>query len=267
MVMDWSAIRYVVFDMDGTIYLGDKLFAETPPCLAMLEQLGIGYTFITNNCSKSRDEYRTHLLKMGLDVAADLVTTSAQATANLLRTRCPGKNRLFVLGAAGLVDDLRAERFVVDESNPEVVVVGFDLQLNYDRLCRTAYLIKQGMPYLATHPDRVCPTNLPTILPDCGAVCALLESATGRQPDAIAGKPNPSMLGFPMEKYGLEPHQIVVVGDRPYTDIAMAKAAGAGSVLTLTGEATRDSLDGIPPEAHPDAVINNLIELPALLRP
>ncbi len=266
MSIDWSTVRYVVFDMDGTIYLGDKLFAETPPCLATLEQLGVGYTFITNNCSKSRAEYRQHLLKMGLDVAADSVTTSAQATASLLRARCPGKSKLFVLGAPGLVDDLQAEGFVIDESDPEVVVVGFDLQLDYERLCRTAYLIKQGLPYLATHPDRVCPTNLPTMLPDCGAICALLESATGRQPDAIAGKPNPSMLGFTIEKHGLEPHEIVVVGDRIYTDITLAKAAGARSVLTLTGEATMESLVEIPPAAYPDVVINSLSELPSLLR-
>lgn len=267
MTFDWSTVRYVVFDMDGTIYLGDKLFAETPPCLAKLEQLGIGYTFITNNCSKSRAEYRSHLLKMGLDVAADFVTTSAQATASLLRNLYPGKTKLFVLGEQGLVDDLQLEEFVIDDNNPDVVVVGFDLQLSYDRLCRTAYLIKQRLPYVATHPDRVCPTNLPTILPDCGAVCALLESATGRKPDAVAGKPNPSMLGFTIEKYGLEPHEIVVIGDRPYTDIALAKAAGARSVLTLTGEATRGSLSEIPAAAYPDAVINDLSELPPLLRP
>ena len=267
MTIDWSTVRYVAFDMDGTIYLGDKLFAETPPCLAKLAQLGIGYTFITNNCSKSRAEYRAHLQKMGLDVATDSVTTSAQATTSLLRARCPGKTKLFVLGAPGLVDDLQSEGFVIDENDPEVVVVGFDLRLNYERLCQTAYLISQGLPYLATHPDRVCPTNLPTILPDCGAVCALLESATGRNPDAIAGKPNPSMLGFTIEKHGLKPHEIVVIGDRPHTDIALAKAAGARSVLTLTGEATRESLLDIPAAAYPDAIINNLSELPPLLRP
>jgi NagD protein len=265
MTIDGSAIRYVAFDMDGTIYLGDKLFAETIPCLAMLARLGIGYTFITNNCSKSQAEYHRHLRAMGLDVEGVSVTTSAQATASLLRSQCPGKQRLFVLGAPGLVDDLVAEGFLIDDVEPEVVVVGFDLRLSYERLCRTAYLIKQGLPYLATHPDRVCPTNLPTVLPDCGAVCALFESATGRKPDAIAGKPNPSMLAFVMEKHRLRPDEIMVVGDRPYTDIALAKAAGSIGVLTLTGEATRESLSQIPPASQPDIVINHLGELQQLL--
>ncbi len=265
MTFDCSAIRYVAFDMDGTIYLGDKLFAETRPCLAVLERLGIGYTFITNNCSKSRAEYHRHLQRMGLELPGIEVTTSAQATASLLRARCPGKLRLFVLGAPGLVDDLQDEEFLTDDNDPEVVVVGYDLRLTYERLCRTAYLVKQGLPYVATHPDRVCPTNLPTVLPDCGAVCALLESATGRQPDAIAGKPNPSMLTFVMEKHQLRPHEIMVVGDRPYTDIALAKAAGSVGVLTLTGEATMESLTQVPASCQPDRVIRDLSELERLL--
>ena len=120
----------------------------------------------------------------------------------------------------------------------EAVVVGFDTTLEFNSLCQCAWWIKQGKVFIATHPDQVCPTNLPTVLVDCGAVCAALESATGRQPDAVPGKPDPRMLQGILRRHGLEPEQMAMVGDRIYTDIAMAHNAGSIGVLVLTGEAT-----------------------------
>jgi NagD protein len=147
---------------------------------------------------------------------------------------------------------------------PDAVIVGFDLTLTYARLCRAAWWIQQGKPYLATNPDRVCPTDQPTVLVDCGAICALLEKAAGRAPDVVLGKPDPAMLGGILVRHGLRPEHVAMVGDRIYTDILMAHRAGAYGVLVLTGEATaQEAAQANPP---PHLVVPSLAEFGALLR-
>jgi NagD protein len=138
--------------------------------------------------------------------------------------------------------------------------------LTYRRLARTAYWIAQKLPYIATHPDRVCPTDEPTVLPDCGAICALLESATGRGPDAVPGKPSPAMLQSIMDEHGLHASEVAMVGDRLYTDIRMARDAGAFAILTLTGETRSTDADQAPTSERPDLIITDLDDLGARLR-
>jgi NagD protein len=122
---------------------------------------------------------------------------------------------------------------------PQAVIVGFDTTLAYERLCKTAYWIAQGLPFIATHPDLVCPTDEPTVLVDCGAICACLTAATGKSP-LVLGKPDPGILLDLGARHGLMPRQLAMVGDRIYTDMAMAQRAGAMAVLVLSGEATAD---------------------------
>ena len=253
-----AQIRHVVLDMDGTIYLGDRLFEPTLPLLALLKKLGVGVTFITNNSSRSRAEYVAHLQKMGIPVAADAVVVSTHATIHHLRQALPDVRRLFVLGTPGLHEDFRLAGFEVVDQSPEAVVVGFDRTLVYERLCRAAYFISQGLPYVATHPDRICPTDEATVLPDCGAIISLLETATGRRPDAIPGKPSPAMLHEVMHRQNLQPAEVAMIGDRLYTDVRMARDAGVLAVLTLTGEATSDQAAALPPEARPELVVADL---------
>jgi NagD protein len=262
---DLSRIRHVVLDMDGTIYLGRTLFLDTLPFLATLARLGIGYSFVTNNCSRSRAEYVKHLCEMGIDAPTDSLWTSAHATIFHLRSERPKIVRLFVLGAPGLHEEFHQAGFDVVDTAPDAVIVGFDTGLTYDRLAQTAYWISQGLPYVATHPDRICPTDQPIVLPDCGAICALLESATGRRPDAIPGKPNPAMLETVQHAHDLAPHEIAMVGDRLYTDVRMAKRAGAIGVLTLTGETKQADVDACAESDRPDLVIDDLGELARLI--
>jgi HAD superfamily hydrolase (TIGR01450 family) len=256
-----SKIRHIALDMDGTIYLGQRLFPQTSPFLAKLAQLKITYSFLTNNCSRSRAEYVDHLQKIGIETTADSIQTSANATIHYLQAVLPQVNRLFVLGTKGLADDFRSAGFEIVSDRPDAVVVGFDTALTYDALCQTAYWISQGLPYIATHPDRVCPTDRATVLPDCAAICALLETATGRRPDAIPGKPNAAMLQAVVAKYGLQPDEVALVGDRLYTDIRMARDAGALAILTLTGETRREDLAACPAHSRPHVVVENLGEL------
>jgi NagD protein len=260
-----AGIRHVVFDLDGTLYLGGKLFPHTLPFLAALSRWNIGHSYVTNNCSRSRAQYVEKLRKIGIDADPESISTSAHATAHYLHTALPHVRRLFVLGTVGLFEDFRQAGFEIVDENPDAVIVGFDTELNYDRHCRTSYWISQGLPYIATHPDRVCPTDLPTVLPDCGAICALLETATGRKPDFVPGKPNPQMLEAVFARYNLAPYEAALVGDRLYTDIRMARDAGALGVLTLTGETKLEDVENCPPNQRPDVIIANLGEFARLL--
>ena len=258
---DLARINHIVLDMDGTIYLGRTLFPQTLPFLAALRRLGIGCSFVTNNCTRSRAEYAAHLREMGIDAPEESILTSAHAAIRYLCENLPQARRIFVLGTAGLNDEFCQAGFVIVEDRPDAVVVGFDTDLTYDRLCQTAWWISQGLPYVATHPDRVCPTDRPTVLPDCGAICALLESATGRRPDAVPGKPSPAMLEAVFRPLASSPREVAMVGDRLYTDIRMARDAGVISVLTLTGEAKQSQIESSPPEQRPDFVVSDLEEL------
>jgi NagD protein len=260
-------IKHVALDMDGTIYKGNTLFPYTVPFLARLKNLGIGYSFLTNNPSKSVADYLKHLENMGLTATADELYTSAQATIHYLQTHLPAAKRLFILGTPSMIGEFESSGFVsVADSADEVVdavVVGFDLTLTYDRLCRAAWWIKGGKPFIATNPDLVCPTDQPTVLVDCGSICAALEKATGRKPDITLGKPKPEMLDGILHARGLRPHEVAMVGDRLYTDMLMAHQAGVLGVLVLSGEAT--PADAQQSDPKPDITLQNIAQLGELI--
>ncbi len=261
------AVAHVALDMDGTIYKGGTLFSCTQPFLKQMRTLGIGYTFLTNNPSKSSADYLAHLCKMGIHATADQLYTSAQATIDCLRGRFPEVKKIFALGTTSMLSQFREAGFALtaDDPNdiPDAVVVGFDTTLTYPRLCRAAWWIQQGKLFVATNPDRVCPTDQPTVLVDCGAICAMLEKATGRAPAIVLGKPDPAMLSGILERHSLRPAQIAMVGDRIYTDILMAHRADALGVLVLTGEATEEDVERA--DLRPHLVVPSLAEFGALL--
>ena len=247
--------------MDGTIYSGQTLFDFTPAALDTLDRLGIGYTFLTNNSSRSVRDYLKKIHHLGLKAHEHQLYTSSLATIEYLQTNLPDLTRLYILGTASLQAEFQAHGFHIiqpdDPDEPQAVIVGFDTDLRYAPLCRAAYWIKAGKPYLATHPDRICPTDQPTVLVDCGAVCACLEQATGRPPDVVLGKPDPCMITGILRRHQLQPHQLAMVGDRLYTDMAMARRAGALGVLVLTGESTAQ--DVAQSDSPPDLVAPNLM--------
>ncbi len=260
-------IRHVALDMDGTIYSGSRLFGCTKPFLATLRKLGIGWTFLTNNSSKSVADYVKHLRGMGIAARADDFFTSTQATIHCLRESLPKVRRLFVLGTQSMRRELAAAGFRLTadsaEDEPDAVIAGFDTALQFSRLCRAAWWIKQGKPYIASHPDFVCPTNEPTVLVDCGSVCAALHAATGRWPDMIPGKPDARMLHGLLQRHGLKADELAMIGDRLYTDIVMARRVRALAVLVLTGEAT--AAEATHSKAKPDLVLADVGEFGRLL--
>lgn len=258
MTADLSGIRHAVLDLDGTLYKGSRLFPCTVPFLQQLTALDIEYSFVTNNSSQSRADYCSKLQRLGVPAHADQIYTSAAGAMDYIRQTFPGVSRLALLGTPSLCDEFVAAGFVVDWATPEAVVVAFDTTLDYQRLCRTAYWIQQGLPFIATHPDLICPTDQPTVLVDCGAVCAALSAATGRHP-VVLGKPSPVVLQQICSRHGLTPDQVVMVGDRLYTDMAMARSAGCVSVLVLTGEATRTEATEM--YSPPDLIVEDVGEL------
>ena len=249
-------IAHVALDMDGTIYRGGTLFPCTNPFLEQLRKLGISYSFLTNNSSKSTAEYVRRLQQLGVKATANEVYTSTQATIEFLGETHPTLRRLFVLGTVSMRKEIESAGFVITAETaadePDAVLVGFDTDLRYARLCRAAYWIQQGKPFFASHPDRVCPTDEPTVLVDCGAVCAALREAAGRGPDAVLGKPDPRMLRGLLRRNRLAPEALAMVGDRLYTDVEMARRAGVFSVLVLTGEATAADAEQYP--VRPDLI-------------
>ena len=172
-------IRHVAMDMDGTIYQGGKLFPETIPFLELLNELNISYSFLTNNSSISASDYITKLKKMGIRIIPEQIITSTINTVSYLKTNHSDFKRLYVLGTESLCSELKEYGFEIVEENPDVVISAFDTGLVYKRLCRAAYWIKQGCLWISTHPDVECPTDLNTVLVDCGAVTACLESVCG----------------------------------------------------------------------------------------
>ncbi len=262
------AVRHVALDMDGTIYMGNSLFPWTKDFLAGLTAAGIGYSFLTNNPSKNIADYIAKLEKMGIRATRDEMYTTAIATIDYIKTHYPAARRLFLLGTPSMTAEFEAAGFIPTadsaEDRPDLLVVGFDMTLTYDRLCRAAWWASQGIPYVATNPDRVCPTDQPTVLVDCGSICKCIEHATGRGPDITLGKPDPNMLAGIMERHGLQSREIAMVGDRIYTDIAMAHNAGAFGVLVLSGETTAETAAAADPQ--PDLTVASLKEFGELLR-
>jgi len=260
-------IRHVALDMDGTIYLGNTLFPYTLDFLRQLDELGITYSFLTNNPSRSIADYLLKLHKMGIEATEQEIYNTTVATIDYLHAHYPNVKRLFLLGTPSMISQFEAAGFVSTadspDDRPDAIVAAFDMTLTYARLCRAAWWISQGLPYLATNPDRVCPTNEATILVDCGSICQCLEHATGRKPDITLGKPDPNMLVGIQQQRHLQPEEIAMVGDRIYTDMEMARRAGAFGVLVLSGETTLEVANSAPHQ--PNLILPSVKELGLLL--
>ena len=262
-----AAIRHVALDMDGTIYMGSTLFPWTKAFLAKLDALGIGYSFLTNNPSKNIDDYLHKLEGMGIRVPRERMYTSALATIDHIRTHHSEAKRLFLLGTPSMIAEFEAAGFesapATEGDKPDMLVVAFDMTLAYPRLCHAAWLAAQGIPYVATNPDHVCPPDRAEVLVDCGSICKCIEYATGREPDLVLGKPDPGMLTGIAARYGLQPSEIAMAGDRIYTDVATARNAGSLGVLVLSGETTLET--ALASDPGPDLAARTLREFGELL--
>ena len=260
-----EGIKLYLFDMDGTLYLGDRLYDFTIELLQQIRRTGGKYLFITNNSSKSVADYVTKLAKFGIEATREDFMTSSQATAYYLKRNHPGK-KLYVCGTRSLVAELEGEGFTVttDLDQVECIVMGFDTELTFQKLHDVSFLLatRPDLPYIATNPDLVCPTEFGSV-PDCGSICIGIRNATGREPIVI-GKPSPLMPQLAMAKYGCTGAETAVIGDRIYTDVRSGLNAGALGILVLSGESTRQTL--AESDVKPDLVLEDAGEILEILR-
>jgi HAD superfamily hydrolase (TIGR01450 family) len=252
-----AGIECFALDMDGTVYLGDRWIEGAKEFLRKIEDSGRRYVFLTNNSSKNAQVYVEKLGRMGLEVGMDKVVTSGQATIYYLKRHFPGK-RVFLLGNDMLAEEFEKEGIVLVEEKAEVVVTAFDTTLTYEKMCRVCDFVREGLPYIATHPDYNCPTET-GFIPDVGAIHAFIHASALRYPDRIIGKPNADMMDYLIERTGADRAKTVMVGDRLYTDIAAGRNNGLWSILVLSGEASMK--DAEESEVKPHLIFDSVREI------
>jgi HAD superfamily hydrolase (TIGR01450 family) len=252
-----------IFDLDGTIYKGNRLIDKADEIIKFLQQKGKKVYFITNNSSYSRKHYYRKLNDFGIKVKIENIITSTIITVLYLKNN--KGYRIFPIGTKEFVKELERENIKITDENPDYVVVGFDRELNYDKLVKACYFVQEKVPYICTHPDLVCPTNK-GMIPDCGAITSLIEKATGTKPLTVLGKPTNEMAKY-IEKYTKHKgKQIAFVGDRLYTDMRMANKNGWYSILVLTGETNKKILKLARKSDIPKKVLNSVTDIRGLVK-
>lgn len=246
-----QSIKLYLLDMDGTIYLGNRLYDFTTELLDALKTSGRRYLFITNNSSKSVNAYIEKLQNMGIFATREDFLTSTQATIFYLQKHHPGKT-LYVCGTKSMQQELTDAGFFLtaDLDKVDCIVMGFDTELTFQKLHDVSKLLltRKDIPYIATNPDLVCPTEFGSV-PDCGSICQMIFNATGRKP-VVIGKPSPLMVQLAMEKLGYTKAETAVVGDRIYTDVKAGLNAGVTGILVMSGETTWKILEQSADKPH-----------------
>ena len=263
-------VKLFLFDMDGTLYLGDNVYEGAVALMEDLPALGRKYIYLTNNSSRAGVDYITRLRRLGFPCEAENVFTSGMATGMYLNQRHPGA-KVYLAGTKAFyrelvsygIDLVNDENGHTDADTVDVVVQGFDTELVYEKLDRACHFLRRGAKFIAANPDWVCPMPNDEVLPDCGSICALLTASSGVAPTYI-GKPNRNMIDVISEMTGIPNENICAVGDRLYTDIAVAQNAGAVSVLVLSGETDIAMVEAA--ERKPDYVLADVHELHKILR-
>ena len=249
-----SSVEYFLLDMDGTFNLGDRLLPGSLRFVEALKKQSKGYLFLTNNSSHVAGDYAAKMSRLGLPTTEGEVFTSGEATARYLLEQGTSR-KLFVVGTPALEEEFRRYGFEPAAERPQQIVLGFDTTLTYAKLWRLCDLVREGIPYLATHPDFNCPTEH-GYMPDTGAMIAFVRASTGREPDLVIGKPNRTIVDMAARKLGVPIERMAMVGDRLYTDIALGQTSGIATVLVLSGEATRSDLERS--SFRPDYVFEDL---------
>lgn len=237
-------IELFLFDMDGTIYLEDKLIEGSLELLELIKTQKKEYVFLTNNSSKNINTYLEKLKNMGIEAKEKNMFTSSQATAMYLLENYK-RPRVYCVGTEDFRKELERYDIIVKNKldyDIDCVVVGFDTELNYEKIKIACELISSGKDFIGTNMDLVCPVKDGKFIPDCGAICNLIKTAVNIDPKYI-GKPNKEMVEIISHTMNIDKDKIVVVGDRLYTDIAIGLNSGIDSICVLTGETTKEDIE------------------------
>lgn len=250
-------IKYVMLDLDGTIYLGNSVFDYTLDFLKRLDRIGIRRLFLTNNSSITVDDYLKKFARLGIPADRDNFLTSAQSAAYFIcHSEFAGK-RVFALATDKIKEEMKENGVNICEDNPEVLLATFDTSLTFESLTKFTNYVADGLPYIATHPDVICPKE-EGFFPDLGSFAELIFACTGRYPDTICGKPSEQMLAFAEHSTGIDRRNLLMVGDRLSTDIAIGEH-GVRTALVLSGVSTVSDINGS--NVKPTYVFESIKEL------
>lgn len=256
-------IGLFVLDMDGTFYLGSHVIEGAIDFVRYVEKMGRRVLFFTNNSSQSPEVYMNRLAGMGCPITRQQIMTSGDVTIVYLKENYDGK-RVYLVGTDALTDSFRKEGICLwkeGDPKPDIVVVGFDTTLTYEKLCKACDFIRGGALFLATHLDLNCPTE-DGFIPDCGSFCAAITASTGVEPKYL-GKPFRETVDMVLVRTGEKRERVAFVGDRLYTDVATGVNHGAWGFLVMTGETREEDLE--KSQVKPDAVFASLGEMKILL--
>lgn len=249
-------IEAIFLDLDGTIYMGDGLIDGAVDFLNRIEKRGIKRFFLSNNSSKSVNQYLTKLEMMGIPATKEEILLSTHDLLSWLSTE--NITDTYLVGTEGMKEMLDDAGINTVSNDPEFVVLGYDTEITYEKLTEASIFLHKGVPLVVSHPDIVCPSPNGG-LPDTGAYLALFEATTGVTPVHICGKPNPGMILHKINELGLETEACAMVGDRLYTDMEMAERAGVHGILVLSGEATIEDLEKA--SQNPSLVVDSVDSL------
>jgi len=247
-------VKCFILDLDGTVYLGDKILDGSIQFLRELEKDNITFKFFTNNSSKNAKVYINRIKKMGYNLKDDMMLISNYVIIDYIKENLPNK-KVFVLGTQYLKDDFRDANINVVTDNADIVVVGFDTSLEYENVSKACEYIRNAAIFLGVNPDFNCPTE-DGFIPDCGSICSMITASTGVVPEFF-GKPSHHTLKYVLNDTGFSEEEIAFVGDRLYTDIAIGKGNDSVTILVLTGEEAKLE-DLAQSEIQPTLIFNSL---------
>jgi len=252
-----------IFDLDGTVYLSDKLIPGADGLIRLLRKSGKKVVFLSNKPIQTREDYASKLMRLGIPSQPDEVINSTFVMANYLKKNAPNA-KLFVVGEIPFIEELKKAGFTITDEprEAEYVVVAFDRTFDYRKLNIAYQAIKLGAHFVATNPDRTCPVEGGEI-PDCAGMIAAIEAVTGKKVEVIVGKPSPLMIQAAMDVMGLRPEECILIGDRLETDIKMGKEAGIATGIVLTGVTDEKTLK--ESSIHPDFIFQSIADVENLL--
>ncbi len=230
--------KIFLLDLDGTVYIDGALIGDMKRTLETLRKHGKRLIYLTNNSSRTKEDYVRRLTGLGIYGEEDDVYTSGDATIAYLKRHCAGR-RVYLTGTEKVRESFLKQGIRLEEEDPEVVVLSYDTEIDYEKISKTARFLRRGLPYIATHPDVNCPAK-PAPVPDVGSFIRMFEASAGRVPDVIVGKPYRYMAEGIRELTGTHGDEVVMVGDRLYTDIAFGANNGFSSLLVFSGETTEE---------------------------
>ncbi len=254
-------LRALLLDMDGVLWRDMEPIGDLPAILAQISAKGLQAAFVTNNATRTVEQYQEKFRGFGAKVKAEQIQTSAKAAAHYLSQQHPKGGNVYVIGERGLREAVQEKGFTIAEKDCIAVVVGLDRELTYEKLRRATLLISGGAAFVGTNPDRTLPSPEGEV-PGAGSILAALEAATGASP-TIIGKPGTALIESAMQQLGVRADETLMIGDRIDTDVAAGQKAGCRSALVLTGITSEQAARSWKPA--PDYIEKDLATLVAKL--